>query len=204
VGSGDWPVLLAGFLFGMSLIVAIGAQNLYVLRQGVLRQYVPLVVGICAVSDLALISLGVALDGEAIGGREWVLRTLRWAGALFVFGYALMAARRAFRSGCAPLASSWRSTSVAAVAAAALAFTWLNPAAYFDTIVLVGTVANTTPGREWWFGGGAAIASMLWFVSLGFGAQFLAPLFAHARSWRALDAFTAVVMVGIGLRVLLG
>ncbi|HMK97882.1 MAG TPA: LysE family transporter, partial [Acidimicrobiales bacterium] len=116
----------------------------------------------------------------------------------------LMAARRAFRSGCAPLASSWRSTSVAAVAAAALAFTWLNPAAYFDTIVLVGTVANTTPGRDWWFGGGAAIASMLWFVSLGFGAQFLAPLFAHARSWRALDAFTAVVMVGIGLRVLLG
>jgi L-lysine exporter family protein LysE/ArgO len=199
--STTWPVVAAGFLFGLSLIVAVGAQNLYVLRQGLLRQYVPLVVGICAASDVALISLGVAIDRDATGRSQWLLNGARTAGALFVFAYAAFAARRAFRPAEMSLEGRRRTASGAAVAGAALAFTWLNPAAYLDTLVLVGTVANTTAGRQWWFAAGAAGASLVWFVLLGFGARSLRPLFTKAWSWRALDWFTAIVMTLVGLRL---
>jgi len=197
-------VVTAGFLFSLSLIVAIGAQNLYVLRQGILRQYVPLVVAVCAVSDVVLICAGVALDGAAMAGRQWLLGAARLAGAIFVFGYAAFAARRAWHPAPAHIDTWKQSASGAAVATACLTFTWLNPAAYLDTVVLVGTVANTTSGRQWWFAAGAAVASLTWFVVLGFGARVLSPVFRRPGAWRALDTFTAAVMVIVGVRLLLG
>jgi len=195
--------MAAGLLLGLSLIVAVGAQNIYVLRKGMVREYVPLVVGICAASDVVLIAAGVAAGGIAIGGRHWLLGVARIGDALFVFGYAALAAHRASRPATVPLGPSHPATSRLAVIAACLAFTWLNPAVYLDNVVLAGSVANASPGRQWWFGGGAAVASILWFVLLGFGARLLAPVFDRPRSWRLLDVFTAVVMVAIGLRVLL-
>jgi L-lysine exporter family protein LysE/ArgO len=195
--------MAAGLLLGLSLIVAIGAQNVYVLRQGMLREYVSLVVGICSASDVVLIAAGVAGGGIAIGDRHWLQEVARIGDALFIFGYAALAARRAWRPATVPFDPSRPATSRPAVAAACLAFTWLNPAVYLDNVVLVGSVANASPGRQWWFGGGAAVASILWFAVLGFGAGLVAPVFARPRSWRLLDIFTAVVMVVIGLRVLL-
>lgn len=195
--------MAAGLLLGLSLIVAIGAQNVYVLRQGMLREYVPLVVGICSASDVVLIAAGVAGGGIAIGDRHWLLEVARIGDALFIFGYAALAARRAFRPATVPSGPLRPAKSRPAVIAACLAFTWLNPAVYLDNVVLVGSVANASPGRQWWFGGGAAVASIVWFAVLGFGARLLASVFARPRSWQFLDVFTAVVMVVIGLRVLL-
>jgi L-lysine exporter family protein LysE/ArgO len=195
--------LVAGLVFGLSLIVAIGAQNTYVLRQGLLRDHVLTVVAICALSDVTLIAAGVAGAGVALDGRHWLLSTVRVIGATFLFGFAALAARRAFRPVASRPDSSTVGTSRIAVVGACLAFTWLNPAVYLDTVVLLGSVANTRPGHQWWFGGGAALGSLLWFTGLGFGARLLAPVFQRPRAWQVLDIFVAVVMVATGLRVLL-
>ncbi len=200
---GTAAAALAGLLFGLSLIVAIGAQNTYVIRQGVARAHVPTVVTICAVSDAILIAAGVAGLGAVVGHARGLLLTVRLLGAAFLLGYAALAARRALRprpriAGAAAAISSW-----SAVAATCLAFTWLNPAVYLDTVVLLGSVAATRPD-PWWFGGGAAVASIAWFAGLGFGARLLAPVFRQRRAWRAMDVFVAVVMTVTAARVLAG
>lgn len=191
----------AGLLFSMSLIVAIGPQNTYVLRVGLQRHRVLTVVTLCALSDAVLIAVGVAGAGSAMDGRPWVLRAVRIGGALFLLGYGARAARRVLYPVAAEPGSAAALTSVVGTA---LAFTWLNPGVYLDTLVLLGSVANTRPGHQWWFGGGAALASSLWFAGLGYGSRLLTPLFTRRRAWQALDAFVAVVMVLTGLRVLLG
>jgi L-lysine exporter family protein LysE/ArgO len=201
---GAVTVGLAGLQFGLSLIVAIGAQNTYVIRQGIARAHVPTVVVICAVSDVILIAAGVAGLGAVVGHHHGLLLTVRVVGAAFLFGYAALAARRALRppgpgmAGGAPTTSSWP-----AVVATCLAFTWLNPAVYLDTVVLLGSVAATGPD-PWWFGGGAAVASIAWFAGLGFGARLLAPVFRRRRAWQAMDVFVAVVMTVTAARVLVG
>lgn len=218
----------SGIAFGLSLIVAIGPQNLFVLRQGICRTHVPLVVGICTASDVALIALGVGGGATAIHESHRALVGLRVAGALFVLGYALLAARRALfpKVASAAVAESAPATEATAavaagsadatgpgararasargVAAATLAFTWLNPAVYVDTVLVLGSVASTFHARAWWFGSGAAAASVLWFSALGFGAGLLAPLLGRPGAWRATDGLTALVMTGIGVRVLTG
>ncbi|MGD0607653.1 MAG: LysE family transporter [Streptosporangiaceae bacterium] len=200
--SGTSAAALAGLLFGLSLIVAIGAQNTYVIRQGIARAHVPTVVVICAVSDVILIAAGVAGLGAVVGHAPGLLLTVRLLGAAFLLGYAAVAARRAARprpritDGAAT--SSWP-----AVALTCLAFTWLNPAVYLDTVVLLGSVAAARPD-PWWFGGGAAVASIAWFAGLGFGARLLAPIFRQPRAWRAMDVFVAVVMAVTAARVLAG
>lgn len=199
---------VAGLLFGLSLIVSVGAQNLYVLKQGLTRAHVPTVVAVCGVSDIALIVVGVAGAGAVLAGHHSLLEAVRVVGALFLFAYAALAARRAVSA--APSTrdpgrpGTGHPASRAAVLVACLAFTWLNPAVYLDTVVLVGSVANSAPGRQWWFAAGAALGSVAWFAGLGFGARVLAPVFAHPVAWRWLDGFTAVAMTAIGLRVLLG
>jgi L-lysine exporter family protein LysE/ArgO len=203
ITAGAISAFIAGLLFGLSLIVAVGAQNAFVLRQGALRRHVPTVVAICSVSDALLIAVGVAGAGAALTGRPWLLGTIRVLGSALLFGYAGLAARRALRptvigDGRRP-ASTW-----AAVAGACLVFTWLNPAVYLDTVVLLGSVANASPGRQWWFGGGAALGSILWFLALGFGARFLSPVLRHPVAWRALDGLVALIMIEMGLRVLIG
>ena len=194
---------IAGLLFGLSLIVAIGAQNTYVIRQGIARAHVPTVVTICAVSDVILIAAGVAGLGAVVGHARGLLLIVRLLGAAFLLGYAALAARRALWPGNRIDGDAAATSSWPAVAATCLAFTWLNPAVYLDTVVLLGSVAATRPD-PWWFGGGAAVASIAWFAGLGFGARLVAPVFRQRRAWRALDVFVAVVMTVTAARVLAG
>jgi L-lysine exporter family protein LysE/ArgO len=186
---------LSGFLTGLSLIVAIGAQNAFVLRQGLQRRGVGLVVAVCAISDLVLILAGVVGIGVVVERAPVVLVVVRWLGAAFLVIYGLLAARRAFSGGQLEAAAN-RPLSTRALLATALAFTWLNPHVYLDTVLLVGSVASThgEPGR-WWFAAGACVASISWFTALGYGARALTPLFRRRNAWRVLDAGIAAVML---------
>jgi len=196
---------LAGLGTGASLIIAIGAQNAFVLRQGLQRRHVSLVVAICTLSDVLLILLGVAGMGLVVQQRAGLLQWLRYVGAIFLFGYGLFAGWRAYRgtSGLQPVGDDidgdrWR------VALACFGFTLLNPHVYLDTVVLLGSVSTRYAGTmRWWFAGGAATASVVWFTALGFGARLLLPWFRSALAWRLLDAFVAVLMLMLAA-VLLG
>ena len=192
--------LVSGLASGLSLIVAIGAQNAFVLRQGVQRSHVLLVVAVCAISDLVLIVLGVAGVGVLIEQAPAVLEVVRWAGAAFLVAYGVMAAVRAIRgTQTAQLAAGHEGTWAAALGTC-LALTWLNPHVYLDTVLLLGSLAGThgADGR-WWFAAGAGLGSVAWFAALGTGARFLAPLFARPGSWRVLDGGIALVMVTLAV-----
>jgi L-lysine exporter family protein LysE/ArgO len=193
----------SGLLFGLSLIVAIGAQNTYVLRQGLIRRHLLTVVGICTASDALLIAAGVAGAGAALHQRPWLLQAARLGGAVFLFAYAVLAARRALHPKALPGEQDESASSLPAVILTALALTWLNPAVYLDTVVLLGSVAATHGRSNWWFGGGAAAASALWFTSLGYGARLLIPLFRKPQAWRVLEVLVALVMTTTGLRIVL-
>jgi L-lysine exporter family protein LysE/ArgO len=201
----SWTTALAGFLFSLSLIVAIGAQNSFVLRQGALREHTRTVVAICSVSDVVLIAAGVAGVGAVLAGRPGLLDIARGLGVAALLAYGAVAGRRALRGPVDAAAGARRpaASSRSAVVAACLAFTWLNPAVYLDTLILLGSVANAHPGRQWWFAAGAAVGSVSWFVALGFGARALSRVLTRPLAWRALDGFVAVVMVITAVRVLL-
>ncbi len=196
---------LAGLGLGLSLIVAIGAQNAYVLRQGLRREHVLAVVLICALSDLLLITLGVAGAGFVFDRVPWLVTVVRFAGAGFLLIYAALAARRAIRPAKGLSAGETPArTSLVVVVTTALALTWLNPHVYLDTLVLLGSIASTHGEHRWWFGAGAGIASIAWFALLGFGARLLAPVFARPLAWRILDALIALVMLAIAVSLVLG
>ena len=201
-----WPVdllaALSGLGFGLSLIVAIGAQNAFVLRQGLRGEHVAPVVAICAASDAILIALGVAGAGALLRGAPGVVDAVRLGGAAFLLAYAALAARRAWRPG-ALHAAAGGSSGLRATAAAALALTWLNPHVYLDTVVLLGSVAAAHGDARWWFGLGAACGSVLWFAGLGFGARLLRRPFERPAAWRALDGAVALVMGAIGLSLVM-
>ncbi|MCY1064496.1 LysE/ArgO family amino acid transporter [Nannocystis sp. RBIL2] len=189
---------LSGFGLGLSLIVAIGAQNVFVLRQGVRREHLAAVVAICALSDIALIAAGIAGIGAALERMPWLLDVARWAGAAFLAGYGGLAARRAVRPGGSGLTAGndpGRATTPAAAIATCLALTWLNPHVYLDTVFLLGSVANTHGDGRWAFGLGAAVASVVWFTALGFGARLLGRWLSTPRAWRILDGVIAVLML---------
>lgn len=193
----------AGLGVGMSLIVAIGAQNLFLLRHGIRRDRPVLVAAVCALSDAILIALGVSGVGLLVAAVPWLIVAVRWAGAAFLVGYGALAARRAWRGTDAGLRADADGpptrTRVGATLATALALTWLNPHVYLDTVFLLGTVAAGYGPDRWWFAAGAAAASILWFFGLAFGGRLLSGLLASPRSWRILDAVIAVVMVAIGV-----
>ncbi|MFI6225276.1 LysE/ArgO family amino acid transporter [Nocardia salmonicida] len=195
---------LSGLGFGLSLIVAIGAQNAFVLRQGVRGQHVLPVIAVCAVSDIVLIGAGVAGFGTVVESFPAVLTIARYAGAAFLIGYALSAARRALGSSSLIAEAAGASVAVGASVLTCLALTWLNPHVYLDTLVLLGSFASTyaTPDR-WFLAGGAMLASVLWFAALGYGARRLGPLFARPIAWRVLDSLIAVVMLALALGLLL-
>lgn len=195
--------VLTGFATGLTLIVAIGAQNAFVLRQGLRREHVPMVVAICAASDALLIAAGVAGIGTIVRQAPAAVDVVRWLGVAFLVGYAVLAARRAVRGGHLDPASTAPS-SAKAVLAAALAFTWLNPHVYLDTVLLLGSIANSLGDGRWWFAAGAAIGSLAWFCSLGFGARLLAPVFRSETAWRVLDGLIAAVMLAIAAMLALG
>jgi L-lysine exporter family protein LysE/ArgO len=195
--------VLATFFTGLgsaaSLIIAIGAQNAFVLRQGIKREHVVPIVAICVLSDAILIAAGVAGIGVLVKNAPVALDIVRWAGFLFLVGYAIFAARRALRPETLT-ASGAVAGSLAAAVATCLAITWLNPHVYLDTVLLLGSLSAShgDPGR-WVFGAGAATASVLWFSLLGFGARFAAPVFARPIAWRILDGAIAVLMLTLAV-----
>src|SRR5690606_27545590 len=187
---------LAGLAFGLSLIVAVGAQNIFVLRQGLRREHVGLVAGICVVSDFVLITAGVGGLGSLIQSAPLVVEIARWAGAVVVLAYGAMAGYRAVKGQRVVMGRhSVTHRTVRAAVATTLALTWLNPHVYLDTVVLVGRLAAAHGDDRWWFGLGACVASTVWFVALGYGARYLAPLLEKPGAWRVLDSIVAVTMV---------
>jgi L-lysine exporter family protein LysE/ArgO len=195
---------LAGFGLGASLIIAIGAQNAFVLRQGVRRQHVGIVIAICIASDVVLIALGVAGAGALFTAVPWLVEVARWAGAAFLLLYAALATRRAIRPAVLAVDETARPVVTAGgVALTCLALTWLNPHVYLDTLVLLGSVASTHGEQRWAFGAGAAVASAVWFTLLGLGARALAPLFAKPLAWRVLDGVIAAIMVVVAVSLVL-
>ncbi|WP_299038409.1 LysE/ArgO family amino acid transporter [uncultured Pseudokineococcus sp.] len=202
----DLLAALSGLGLGLSLIVAIGSQNAFVLRQGLRGEHVGAVVAVCTASDAVLIAAGVAGVGALVQQAPELLVAVRVGGAAFLLGYAVVAARRALRPGgdaleesAAPARGSRRGALVTA-----LALTWLNPHVYLDTVVLLGSVAAGQGEARWAFGAGAVAASVLWFSALGFGARLLRPLFARPGAWRVLDGAIAVVMALLAASLLAG
>ncbi|WP_457420156.1 LysE/ArgO family amino acid transporter [Roseateles sp. P5_E7] len=192
-----------GWAMGAGLILAIGAQNALVLRQGLKREHVGAVVVVCALSDWLLIALGVFGLGALIQGSPLLLEVFRFGGAAFLLGYALLAAKRAWRP-AAGLQASGPAASLGATLSAAFALTYLNPHVYLDTVVLLGGLgARQLPELRAAFAAGAAVASAMWFSLLGFGAAAAAPRLQSRHTWRVIDALVALLMAGLGLQLLL-
>lgn len=189
------PAYFQGLALSLGLIVAIGAQNAFVLRQGLRREHVAPIVMFCAASDALLITAGVMGMGEVLGDSPLLSRMLALAGAAFLAVYGWRALARARRPGALVTdAGGIRLTRGAALAQAA-AFTLLNPHVYLDTMLLVGGIGAQQPaGLRGWFVTGAGTASVLWFTTLGFGSRWLSPLFAKPGAWRALDTGIGVMM----------
>jgi len=196
--------MLTGLGAGLALIIAIGAQNAFVLRQGIRGEHVGLVVLVCMVSDMVLIAAGIFGIGEVIRAVPAVVVVIRFAGAAFLLGYSFLAAKRALRPGALTEGRQQGKLSSRAALITVLTLTWLNPHVYLDTVLLLGSLANQHGELRWWFGAGAALGSVLWFTALGYGARFLRPLFAKPSAWRVLEGLIAITMAFLGIKLLLG
>lgn len=212
LASTDVPALLSGLGLGLSLIVAIGAQNAFVLRQGVRREHVAAVALACMMSDAVLITASVAGVGAVLAAAPWLVAVVRWAGAAFLVGYGLLAARRVWRpsgealvvdTGSSAPEGAVRTRTLAPVLATCLALTWLNPHVYLD-VLLLGTVGSTHGAGRWWFAAGCVVASVVWFTTLAFGARLAGRWLWSPRAWRVLDGFVAVTMLALGVGLLIG
>jgi L-lysine exporter family protein LysE/ArgO len=193
-----------GFATSGALIVAIGAQNAFVLRQGLQRRHVLAVVLVCAVSDALLITLGVAGLGSVVQQSPVLLAIARCGGAAFLVVYGALAARRVLH-GESMSAAVDAPLGLRATLLACLAFTYLNPHCWLDTVVLLGSIASQQPpAARAWFGFGAISASFVWFFALGFGARVLRGVFERPRAWKILDATIALVMWSIAASLLFG
>lgn len=209
--------LLSGLGLCLGLIVSIGAQNAVVLRQGLRREHVGLVVLVCVVSDAALQAIGVAGVATLVTSHPWLETVARWAGALFILGYAFLSARRAWRGGgsleaAADDAGAGTGGAVAVrtrrsrlvTLGTILAVTWLNPHAIVETTVVLGSVAATHGPERWWFLAGGIAGSTIWFIAFGYGARLLGPLLRTERAWRILDGSIAAIMLVIAITLVAG
>jgi L-lysine exporter family protein LysE/ArgO len=192
----------AGLLTGLSLIIAIGAQNAFVLRQGLARQHVGIVVAICAVSDLVLILAGVSGIGVIVEEAPRAIDVVRWLGVAFLTAYGVLSLLRARKADSLDAARQGPATPAMA-ATTAVALTWLNPHVYLDTVLLLGSIANTHESR-WWFAAGASLGSLVWFTGLGYGARLAHGLLSSARAWQVLDVLIGLTMLGIALMLAMG
>lgn len=187
---------LPGLLTSLGLIVAIGAQNAFVIRQSLTRKHVLLVVLICAASDALLIALGIAGLGAAIQGLPWLLEVFRWFGAAYLAWFGVSSIRAALKNE-SMVAASGPSESRKKVVLALLGFTFLNPHCYLDTVILLGSIGNQFGDQKWIFALGAACGSFLWFASIGFGARAASGLMKKPIFWKVLDLVIAAVMFSI-------
>jgi L-lysine exporter family protein LysE/ArgO len=198
-------IFFAGMTMGLSLIVAIGAQNAFVLRQGLRNEYVLAVCLACAMSDAVLIIVGVTSFGKVASWLPWLDPVMRYGGAAFLIWYGAKSLRSALRSTEALTAGiSTDGGGLGGTLLACLAITWLNPHVYLDTVVLLGTISAQFRGFEASFAAGALSGSFLFFFSLGYGAKWLRPLFAKPSAWRVLETLIALVMSAIAFRLLAG
>lgn len=195
--------IAAGLLTGLSLIVAIGAQNAFVLRQGLRRSHVGLVVAICALSDVVLILAGVAGIGVVVDRASWAIEVIRWLGVAFLTVYGVGSLLRARRPQVLAVGDGVVE-SRGGVVARAVALTWLNPHVYLDTVFLLGSVAADHGALRWTFGLGAVLASLCWFTALGFGARMLGRFLAEPAAWRVLDGLVAATMIVLGAVLVIG
>lgn len=194
--------LITGFLTGLSLIVAIGAQNAFVLRQGLARSNVFLVVLICSISDALLIALGVLGLGSAIESLPLLLEVVRWFGVGYLIWFGMSSLRRAFKAQSLS-ASSNSAASIKQAVLTTLSLTFLNPHVYLDTVIFVGGLSHQFGNQAFVFAMGAMAASFVWFFSLGFGASKLSPLMSKPVFWKILDIFIALVMFTIAISLAL-
>ena len=193
--------LFSGFGLGLSLILAIGAQNAFVLRAGLLKRYVFIVCLTCSLSDALLIYIGVNGLGRFVQSMPVIIDVMRYGGAIFLVLYGAKSLYSAWRGGTGLKAAGEFST-LSAAALTCLALTWLNPHVYLDTVILLGSIAVQSP-QPGVFGIGAILASFVFFFTLGYGAQLLAPFFARPRAWQVLDIGIAAVMFSIAFGLIL-
>jgi L-lysine exporter family protein LysE/ArgO len=198
-----WTVLAQGFSSTAVLIVAIGAQNAFVLRQGLRREHVMAVVAVCALSDAVLINVGVWGMGTAAATHPALALGARVFGALYLIVYAWRSLQRTWSPQALAVDAAHQRTPLAQVLGTTFALTWLNPHVYLDTVLLLGSMASPFAGMERAaFAAGASLASAVWFTTLGWGARWLAPLFATPQAWRILDAGIALLMLGLAALLL--
>jgi L-lysine exporter family protein LysE/ArgO len=183
-----------GYLVALSLILAIGAQNAFVLRQGLRREHVGPVVAVCALSDAALIGAGVAGFGAISGAIPWFGEAMRWLGVAFLLAYGALRFRAALQGGEALRPTEAGSAPLSKVLTTCLVLTWANPHVYLDTVVLIGSISAQYAPHQFAFGVAAACASLSFFTALGFGARLLAPIFARPAAWVWLEVGVGVVM----------
>jgi L-lysine exporter family protein LysE/ArgO len=190
--------LIPGFLTGLSLIVAIGAQNAFVIRQGLLRSHVLLVVIVCSVSDALLIILGTGGLGKVVQSNPDLLTFIRWFGVVYLTWFGIKSLRSAFKENQL-LATGQAEISWKRILTTVLALTYLNPHVYLDTVIFVGSIANQFEGDKWFFALGASLASVVWFSTIGFGARAASHLMSKPIFWRILDISIALIMFSIAL-----
>ena len=188
--------LIPGFLTGLSLIVAIGAQNAFVIRQGLLRSHVLLIVIVCSLSDALLIVLGTGGLGKIVQSHPDLLTFIRWFGVAYLSWFGVKSLRSAFRENQL-LATGQAEVSWKRILTTVLALTYLNPHVYLDTVIFVGSIANQFESNKWYFALGAYSASVLWFSSIGFGARAASRFMSKPIFWRILDSTIALVMFSI-------
>lgn len=195
---------LSGFRLALGLILVIGAQNAFVLRQGLRREHVLATVLFCALSDAALIGLGVAGLSGITAAVPGLMQVLRWGGVAFLLYYALRSLRAAWVGDAALAVGGGQSPGLGAILTTLTMLTWANPHVWLDTVVLIGSVAAQFPGQRLAFGLGAATGSAVFFATLGFGARYLAPIFARPRAWQWLDVFVAAILFSVAFTLARG
>lgn len=195
---------IQGFLVAVSLIMAIGAQNAFVLRQGLRREHVLAVVLCCALSDAVLISAGVAGFGALSAQVPWIGEAMRWGGVIFLLIYGGLRFAAAWRGGEALLAGQSEPVSLRKVVLTCLILTWANPHVYLDTLVLLGSISAQYAPYRAVFGAAAILGSFSFFIALGFGARLLVPVFANPRAWVVLEVIVGVTMWGIAAGLAFG
>jgi L-lysine exporter family protein LysE/ArgO len=193
-----------GYVVALSLILAIGAQNAFVLRQGLRREHVGAVVAVCAISDAVLITVGVAGFGVISGAVPWLGEAMRWAGVVFLIIYGALRFRAALRGGEALKPAAGEGESLARVVATCLILTWANPHVYLDTLMLIGSISAQYAPYQVAFGVAAVLASLSFFITLGFGARLLAPIFARPVAWVWLEVIVGLTMWAIAATLIWG
>lgn len=199
--EGVLPVLLSGLASGLGLIIAIGAQNAFVLRQGIRREHIGTVIAVCILADVALIAIGTAGVGALVSSQPALLTAVRWLGAAYLLWFAWGSLRSATRPGALVAAAP---ASRGTVLSTTLALTFLNPHVYLDTVLLLGTLGASHGQARWWFALGAGLGSVLWFTALGVGARALSRPLSSPTTWRVVDLCVAAVMATLAVRLLLG